>query len=118
WYTGTNFPVAYQNTYFHADWGQGIIKNIVLDSNDKPTAVNNFASSAGAVVCIIQHPSDGSIYFVSLDYGDTGTVRRLSYTGNRTPVAAISADKTFGTSPLSVQFSSAGSGDPDGGVLT
>ena len=24
WYTGTNFPAAYQNRYYFADWGSGV----------------------------------------------------------------------------------------------
>ena len=26
WYTGTNFPAQYRNLYYHADWGEGVIK--------------------------------------------------------------------------------------------
>src|SRR4029079_10519351 len=48
WYTGTTFPPAYQNLYYFADWGQGLIKTLTLDANDKPIALNSFASSAGA----------------------------------------------------------------------
>ena len=30
WYTGTNFPAAYQNLFYFADWGQGLINTSVL----------------------------------------------------------------------------------------
>jgi len=118
WYTATAFPTQYQNTYFFADWGQGLIKYATFDSNDKPTTLNGFVSGGGAILSIVQHPIDGSLYYVSYTYGDPGTVRQLSYTGNRTPVAAASADKYFGGTPLTVQFSSAGSSDPDGQTLS
>ena len=50
WYTGTNFPAAYQNLYYFADWGQGLIKTLSFDANNKPVALGNFATAAGAVV--------------------------------------------------------------------
>ena len=86
WYTGTNFPAAYQNRYYFADWGQGVIKTLTFDANDKPVALGDFASNAGAVVSIVQHPTDGSLYYIG--YNFTGaTIQQLSYTGNSTPVA-------------------------------
>ncbi|MEY4385507.1 MAG: hypothetical protein RLY20_790 [Verrucomicrobiota bacterium] len=118
WYTANSFPTQYQNTYFLGDWGQGVIKNIVLTTNDQPVAVNDFASAAGSVVCMAPHPSDGSIYYISYNYGDAGTVRKVSYTGNRTPVAVAYADKNFGPGPLTVQFTGGSSSDPDGQTLT
>jgi hypothetical protein len=46
-------------------------------------------------------------------------VRRFVYTlGNRQPIAQASATPTSGLTPLSVNFSSAGSSDPDGNPLT
>jgi len=117
WYDGTAYPAQYQNKYFHADWGQEVIKMMSFDASNRPTTVSNFASNVGPVVCLVQHPFDGSLYYV-LYNGDTGTVRKLSYTGNRTPEALASADQNYGPGPLTVQFSSAGSSDPDGQALT
>lgn len=49
------------------------------------------------------------------DYG-AGTIRTLSYTGgaNRSPRAALTADRSAGAAPLSVSFDAAGSSDLDG----
>jgi len=117
WYTGTNFPIAYQDRYYFADWGPGLIKTLTFDANDKPVALGVFASNAGAVVCITQHPIDGSLYYIG--YNFTGaTITRLAYTGNSTPVAVASADRYYGPTPLAVQFSSTGSSDPDGQSIT
>ena len=118
WYTGNAFPTQYVNTYFHVDWGQGLIKNLTLTTNDKPVAVNTFATAGGKIVSLVQHPTDGSMYYVTYDLGDFGTLRRLTYTGNRTPVAVASADQNFGPGPLTVQFNGSGSSDPDGQPLT
>ena len=121
WYNATNagaFPTQYYNTYFFADWDKGYIKNATFSSNDVPTAVSDFASGGGYLVSLVQHPTDGSLYYVTYNYGDAGTVRQLSYTGNRTPVAVIAADQYYGPGPLTVQFNGTGSSDPDGQPLT
>ena len=49
-----------------------------------------------------------------------GTVRRISYApgGNRPPVAVAGVDRQYGSSPLTVQFSSALSSDPENTALT
>ena len=59
---------------------------------------------------------DNMMYFVSIA---TGQLRRIRYTsGNTPPTAVASASPTSGVAPLSVQFSSSGSSDPDGNTLT
>ena len=117
WYTGTNFPAAYQNRYYFADWAQGFIKTLTFDANDKPVALGDFASNAGAIVNIVQHPIDGSLYYIT--YNFTGAeIDQLTYTGNRTPIAVASADRYYGPTPLAVQLSSSGSSDPDGQPIT
>jgi hypothetical protein len=35
-YHGSDFPTAYHGSYFHADFGQRWIKNIVFDGNHRP----------------------------------------------------------------------------------
>ena len=74
-------------------------------------------ATAGAVVSIVQHPIDGSLYYITYDYTG-GAVTQISYTGNRTPIAVASADRYYGPTPLAVQFSSSGSYDPDGQPIT
>ena len=94
-----------------------MIKTLTFDANDKPVALGDFASNAGAVVSIVQHPIDGSLYYIS--YNFTGAaIDQLSYTGNRTPIAVASADQYYGPTPLAVQLSSSGSSDPDGQPIT
>ncbi|MDG4762676.1 hypothetical protein O7632_00875 [Solwaraspora sp. WMMD406] len=62
-----------------------------------------------------------------LDYGTgwgsgdaSSAVYRIEYDagGGRAPIAAATADPTTGNAPLTVQFSSAGTIDPDGDAIT
>jgi len=57
---------------------------------------------------------------VYINYEDTGgsTVRRLTYTLNQPPVAVASVTPYYGPTPLTVQFSSAGTMDPEQQALT
>ncbi len=52
--------------------------------------------------------------------GGTGSTSLQIYVGqpNQLPVAAAAADPSSGTAPLQVSFSSAGSHDPDGSIVT
>ena len=116
WYTGTDFPLTYHNTYFHADFGGRWIKNIVLDENDRPSFVRPFMSDAGRIVFLTTHPLDGQLYYV----GFSGDLRKVVYApgGNRPPTAAAIATPAFGPSPLSVQFIGDSSSDPEGTSLS
>ncbi|MGC4767724.1 ThuA domain-containing protein [Micromonospora sp. DT44] len=67
---------------------------------------------------------DGALYLIEWGSGfggnnDNSGVYRIDYTaGDRAPIAAAAANPTSGPAPLTVEFSSAGSRDPDGGTLT
>ena len=115
-YTGTSYPETYRNTYFHADFDQNWIRNFVFDENHKLIQVRDFAPMAFRPVFLTMHPTDGSLYLVSLGAG----IKQIVYApgGNRLPTAAASASATIGASPLAVNFSSAGSNDPDGQPLS
>src|SRR5690606_33131143 len=65
WYTGSDFPAEYRNTYFHADYGAQWIRNFVFDTNDTLLAVRDFATGAGGVVGLASHPQTGSLYYIS-----------------------------------------------------
>ncbi len=114
-YEAADFPAGYQGSYFHADYGQGWIKNIVFDANHRPVQVTDFATG-GHPVFIGTHPTRGGIYYVDMSIP---AVRKISYApgGNRLPLVTAKVSKSIGASPLSVQFSSAGSSDPEKSVL-
>ncbi len=118
YYTGTTLGPAYQNTYFFGDYGVNMIKVANLNatqpwmSNISGFAAENFANG---LVDMEQNPRDNSIFYVNINSGE---IMRISLAGTLPPVAQISSNKTFGPSPLVVNFSSTGSNDPDGGALT
>ena len=116
WYTGTDFPAEYRNTYFHGDYTAQWIKNFVFDANNKVTEVRNFMSGGGGVVDMATNPVTGSLYYNSW----TAFVRKITYspTGNVPPVAIASASVNFGTAPLNVAFTGSNSTDANNTPLT
>ena len=114
WYQGDNFPASYKNTYFHGDLGEQWIRNITFDVNNKPVSVRDFASATEGLVCMAEHPIDGTLYY--LDF--YGGLRKIAFAGNRPPIAVATANKSYGPTPLAVQFNGSGSTDPEAGPLT
>ena len=79
------------------------------------TSILPFVTAARGPVHLTIGPG-GDLFYADFD---GGTVRRIVFNGaNNPPVAAIQATPTSGAAPLSVQFSAAGSSDPDGDALT
>ena len=114
-YSGTAYPSTYRNNLFFADYGADRIQRIVLDSTGKVSQVVTFATGIDAPVYLTQGP-DGRLYVVSFA---TGIIWKINHTGgNQAPIAKASASPNNGYSPLSVNFSSAGSSDPDGDAIS
>jgi PKD repeat protein len=130
-YHGTQFPASYQGSYFFADYTQNWIRRLTFDASGNVSGVSNFEPADGSVdgpygdiVYLVEGP-DGALYYLDLGYSDIGgtfgisKIRRIRYvSSNQTPVATAAATPTSGPTPLSVAFSSAGSGDPEGLPLT
>lgn len=125
-YRASAFPATYHGNVFVADYANRWIRRLVFDNAGAVIAAPEFmfAPSAGPVVDLDVGP-DGALWV--LDYGlsfptaqDIGAVRRIAWTGtaNVAPTAVAGVDVSSGAAPLSVQFSSAGSFDPDNGPST
>ena len=112
-YTHDDFPAEYKNSLFFGDYAAGWIRNITVDENDKPVIVKNFIDSGSVVVGMAIHPSEGGLYYVNYP----SQIKKVSYT-NQLPVAVASSNKTFGPSPLNIQFTGSNSRDPDGRQLS
>ncbi len=130
-YHGDQFPSAYQGSYFFADYAQNWIKRLTFDPNGNVNGVFDFEPADGApdgptgdVVYLTQGP-EGALYYIDLGVSDTtgvvgvSKIHRISFVGsNQPPVAQASANPTSGPTPLVVNFSSAGSSDPEGQPLS
>jgi glucose/arabinose dehydrogenase len=122
WYTGLDFPPEYRNVYFFADFAFGWIRALVMDASDNVIEVRPFAtnSHAGAIVAMATSPAQPGLFYINYDELGQARVHRITYVANENlpAVAAAQATPQFGPSPLVVQFSSAGSFDPEGAGLT
>jgi len=122
-YRGTVYPAQYQNALFFADYNADWIRYLTFDINGNATA-NNFGTDVapvGGIVQLLIGP-DTNLYYVAYNgpSPNTSEVRRIRYTagGNTPPTANASADPDSGYVPLTVNFSSLGSFDPDAQPLT
>ena len=115
-YTGTSFPSAYNGAYFFTDFTRGQWYTAQIDATGSVVGEPTLFASDDYGAVDMEMGTDGSIYYARYP----GEVRRMRFTGGTsiTPVAAANATPASGQAPLAVQFSSAGSTDPDGGPLT
>ncbi|TFV56684.1 PKD domain-containing protein [Mycobacterium sp. PS03-16] len=115
-FTSDNFGSEYENTVFVADYSLKWIR--VLRFNEDYSAVigeDSFDNNAGTTVRLAEGP-DGDLYQLTIY---PGVLSRISVSdGNRAPTAVATATPANGLSPLTVQFSSAGSIDPERETLT
>jgi len=129
-YHGTQFPSSYQGSYFFADYTQNWIKRLTFDANGTVAGVFNFEPADGSVdgpygdIVYLTEGPEGALYYVDLGYSDVGgtfgvsKIRRIQYNqSDLAPVVATSATPA-GAQPLTFNFSSAGSSDPEGVPLT
>ena len=134
-YTGNQFPAAFQGSYFFADYAQNWLKRLTFDSTGTVvTGVFNFQplngapdnSQIGDPVQLHQGPDGAALYYLDLSFDEQagsfndGTLRKVQFLGttNQPPVVAAAADPLEGVAPLLVSFSSEGTSDPEGDPLT
>jgi cytochrome c len=129
----TKFPAYYNDAIFFAEFTRDTMREIRLDSQGRIFKINNLlncgdvSADRNVLPFICDAPMDmrwgpdGDFYLLS--YGDgffrpnpDALLVKFSYVkGTRAPTAMESATPTNGTAPLTVNFSSAGSSDPDPG---
>jgi glucose/arabinose dehydrogenase len=119
------FPASYNGKVFIGEFGRRWIKTVTLDGSGGVGTIEPFPAWTGTQVMDLEFGPDGALYV--LDYGTgwfggdaNSALYRVEYnTGTgRAPVPAIGANPISGNAPLTVQFSSAGSSDPDGDPIT
>lgn len=112
WYDEPQFPSAWRGGIFFADFVGGWIRFARLDDAAALVDLESFAFHVPFPVDLEVNPHTGDLLYVSIV---TGEVRRIRYAqGNVAPQAAASATPAAGPAPLSVQFSSGGTRDPNG----
>ncbi|WP_062428495.1 carbohydrate-binding protein [Herbidospora daliensis] len=118
--SSVKFPSTLNGRFFAGEYGRRWIKAIEVTSSGGYGEISSFPWSGTQVMDMAFGP-DGALYV--LDYGtgnNNQALYRIEYIGqaNRNPIARASSDKTSGAAPLTVQFSSSGSSDPEGGSLS
>ncbi len=115
-YHASMFPEQYKGKLFFGDYAQNFLKTLSFNSDGSVGSVEDFDRSVGSIVDIKIAP-DGSLYYLTIF---PGQLFKVSFTnGNQIPTAVAGADVMSGDNiPLTVNFSSAGSSDPEGGPLT
>src|SRR3954453_12499684 len=122
----TKFPAFYDGQWFIGEWNTGWIKTATL--NAASTAVTSVNATPWMNTFHRPHEMefgpDGSLYVIDWGTGFNGNnldsgIFRIDYVkGVRRPIAHAAADKDSGPTPLTVQFSAAGSVDPEGSSIT
>ncbi|MDZ5661737.1 ThuA domain-containing protein [Nocardioides sp. S-58] len=118
------FPEYFDNHFFAGEWTRGWIRDVAMDAEGDVVGIDPFFESSTLYAAMdMEFGPDGSLYV--LDYGNggyfTGNENSAVYKinaineGARSPSASATATPSSGVAPLTVQFSSAGSRDPDEG---
>jgi glucose/arabinose dehydrogenase len=120
-YSGTAYPAAYQGVLFFQDYNRNWIKTLTMGPGGPVVQdfIDNAAPNGGPVD--MESGPDTNLYYLTLNFNQNGSeVRRIRYigSGNQPPIAKATATPANGQPPLTVQFSSEGSADPDGQPLT
>ncbi|MCY7359806.1 MAG: RICIN domain-containing protein, partial [Rudanella sp.] len=112
----TQFPSAWRNTYYFADYGANWIRAATLDANGAGTQVREFLRNGGGngLVDVEFNPLDGALYYININAGD---LMKISFGGNQPPVAVATAATLTGPSPLTISFRGDASSDPDNDPL-
>lgn len=114
-------PLYYDKTVFIYEWSRNFIKEVKLDDNGDILKINPFLPTFSfSRPMDMEIGPDGAIYMIEWGAGFGGNnpdakIIRIEYTGgnDRAPVVMASATPNNGSAPLLVQFSSAGTYDPD-----
>ncbi|MEU8188645.1 ThuA domain-containing protein [Micromonospora carbonacea] len=120
------WPAYYDGKALLGEWNQSKMYTMQVSQDGKSLIdINQLLTGMTMVRPMdFEFGPDGALYMIEWGSGfggnnDNSGVYRIDYTaGSRAPIAQASADPTSGPAPLTVNFSSAGSRDPDGGTLT
>jgi glucose/arabinose dehydrogenase len=111
--TTGNYPTQYRDALFFADYSRACIWVMFKGTNGLPDPSTVAVFRQGAIGPVdLQIGPAGDLFYADLG----GFIKRVQYfDGNAPPVAAITANPTSGSPPLTVNFSGTGSSDPNPG---
>ena len=122
--TTSNYPSAYEGSLFFSDFARTCIWRLGKKANGDPdpASITPFVQNASTPVQLAVGP-DGDLFYV--DYGivdgvvtpQAGGIHRITYQ-DAAPVAALSANRTYGPLTKTYRFSAAGTKDPNKRALT
>ncbi len=120
------WPAYFDGKAIWADWNDSRLFTVQLnEAGTDYTDVNRFLPEMPMTrPHALQFGPDGALYMIEWGSGFGGSnadsgIYRIDYVqGNRAPIAKATADQTSGPAPLTVNFDSDGSLDPDGASIT
>ncbi|MFC6023412.1 ThuA domain-containing protein [Plantactinospora solaniradicis] len=120
--SATKFPPYYDGVHFFYEWSRNYIKEVHFDSATAVTRTNPFLPGGNFNKPMdLEFGREGSLYLLEwgTNFGggnsDSGLYRIDYIQGGRSPIAKATGTPTSGNAPLTVQFSSTGTADPDPG---
>jgi PKD repeat protein/type 1 glutamine amidotransferase len=130
----TKFPPYFDDAVFFGEWTRDYLREIRIDSNNGVLKINDALSCGGVGAARglafgfecdgpmdAQFGDDGNLYLLTYGNGffvqsaQAGMYRWSYVKGQRAPNAVMNANRTDGPAPLTVQYSSDGTRDPDPG---
>jgi len=118
------FPQVLDGHVFLGEYGRRWLRTAHVNGDGTAGQIDTFPWTGTQVMDMAFGP-DGALYVLDYGTGNFGgdansALYRIEYNpiGNQAPTAKAAANRTSGLAPLTVNFSSAGSSDPEGGALT
>jgi glucose/arabinose dehydrogenase/PKD repeat protein len=120
------WPAYYDGKAIFGEWNQSKLYTMQVAADGRSLVDINQLLAGMPVIRPMDFDfgPDGALYLIEWGSGfggdnDDSGVYRIEYrTADRSPIAIASGTPTSGRAPLTVQFSSAGSNDPDGQPIT
>ncbi|RIJ70185.1 PKD domain-containing protein, partial [Nakamurella silvestris] len=118
------WPEYFSGTPLFYEWGRNFIAEFPLGADGKVKAINRVLTDRPFLSPLdLQFGPDGALYLLEWGGGfgrdnPNSGLYRIDYAADgRAPAAKAGADRTDGPGPLTVAFSSEGTGDQDGDEL-
>ncbi len=109
-YPGGPFPNDYDGALFFSDYSRRCVFVMRPGTNGVPDPTKISLFHEGEQITDLEVGPNGDLYMLDMFGPNGGNIIRVNYPGNeQAPVAVMNANPTSGATPLTVQFSAAGS---------